>query len=239
MKYDWSSITPPSSESVTIDPFAVSFDVPARWRAGKQQGDLIVLGSHSDAGMIVTHAGLYDAFEPFFGAVSRFFSGLGLAARATDGPREKHVGSYRGIVASYEGSDSEGNQIASHLYGLLSRDGVGAGVVGITAPGGSGQIAERVDSIARSIFFGSFKPDPVIAESLVGEWKRSTTPARYSFASDGTYTLSAGSTLQDAGRFSVASGKLILASTRAGSSTYSLRLHGKLLEIGEGEYVRV
>ena len=239
MKYDWASITPPSSETVTIDPFAVSFDVPARWRAGRQQGDLVVLGSHSDAGMIITHAGLYDAFDPFFGAVSRFFSGLGLAARATDGPHEKFLGSYRGIVATYEGVDSEGNRIASHLRGLLSRDGIGAGVFGITVPGESTTIADRVEAIARSIFFGSFKPDPVLAESLVGEWRRSTTPARYRFSADGGYELYSGSACEDTGRFSVASGRLILASPRAGSSSYALRLHGKLLEIGEGEYVRV
>src|SRR5687767_14735080 len=136
MKYDWSSITPPSSESITIEPFAVSFDLPARWRAGVQQGDLVVLGSHSESGMIVTHAGLYDRFDPFFGAVSRFFASLGLAARATDGPREKYLGSYQGITASYAGVDSEGNEIVAHLRGLLSRDGIGAGVFGIAGPGG-------------------------------------------------------------------------------------------------------
>src|SRR5688500_14717685 len=108
MKYDWSSITPPSSESITIEPFAVSFDVPSRWKPGRQQGDLVILGSFADPGMIVAHAGLYDGFDSFFGAISRFFTGLGVAAKATDGPREKYLGSYQGIVASYSGVDSEG-----------------------------------------------------------------------------------------------------------------------------------
>ncbi len=75
----------------------------------------------------------------------------------------------------------------------------------------------------------------------MGRWRRNTVGAvrttTYEFAADGTYRLYS-DRLEDSGLFCVASGKMILASKRAGSSSFDLRLQGGLLEIGESEYIR-
>jgi hypothetical protein len=223
----------------SLAPFPVTFAVPEGWRLARVVGGEALLVSSREAGILLVHAGLYDAFEPAYARASELLGGLGFRGESRDDPREDRLGAWDATTLNSSGADAAGRKLAARERVVLSGKGLGVLVLGFAAPSAITDLGPRIDEVARTLSLGEIAVDRDLAGKLVGEWHlvSGAGAASWQLAPDGTYRAD-GKDGAENGRYATIGGALVVTSQRRGSRVLDCALEGDRLRLAGATYAK-
>lgn len=131
-----------------------SLRAPAKWRY-KVDGQRLVLGSDTEAGMLVATYGAGTTFEELQQGATEGFTDSGLVLRPSGAPQALAVPGGRAVAVDMDTTGQDGTALRVRAAGVAGPAGAVV-VLGITTPQKFSGLRPRVDQVLKSVAF--FQP---------------------------------------------------------------------------------
>lgn len=165
---------------VNLEQLGISFVIPAGW-VGQQTESGYLLGSHTEAGMIILTSHDHKSLDELRAEASRGIVDEGVVLQLQN--KVEQINDHA-VAAYYQGS-LQGQRVKAYGIGLLNPHGTGVTILAITTPD---QFTDRHVQLTRDIA-DSFRFASPVAGPVIAEWTRTLNNARLtyleSYATDG------------------------------------------------------